>query len=113
LAAQRLRVVISDNGRLVKKPHFAFERNLIALYLATVQTAEITMIGEGGEQRKAKAWIDSSKGSGELETNDIDYAYKYLMMPEIVMEIQKAINRIARQTAGYERQYHPITNDNN
>ena len=42
LAAQRLRLVISDNGRLVKKPHFAFESDLIALYLATFQTAEIS-----------------------------------------------------------------------
>ena len=59
LAAQRLRLVISDNGTLVKKPHLAFERDLIALYLATFQTAEIPTIGEG---RKDKAWIDSSKG---------------------------------------------------
>jgi hypothetical protein len=111
LAAQRLRLVISDNGRLVKKPHLAFECDLIALYLATFQTAEITTIEEG--ERKDKAWIDSSKGSGELETNDVNYAYKYLMMPEVVMEIQKAINKIARQTAEYERYYHPITSDNN
>jgi hypothetical protein len=114
LAAQRLRLVISDNGRLVKKPHLAFERDLIALYLASFQTAEITSI-EGGEgrRRKDKVWIDSSKGSGELETNDVNYAYKYLMMPEVVMEIQKAVNRIARQTARYERHYHPIMTDNN
>ena len=110
LAAQRLRLVISDNGRLVKKPHFAFERDLIALYLATFQTAEISTVGGG---RKDKAWIDSSKGSGEFETNDINYAYNYLMMPEIVMDIQKAVNRIAKQTAGYERHYHPIMTDNN
>jgi hypothetical protein len=111
LAAQRLRLVISDNGRLVKKPHLAFERDLIALYLATFQTAEISTVGGG--RRKGKAWIDSSKGSGELETNDINYAYKYLMMPEIVMDIQNAVNRIARQTAGYERYYHPIMTYNN
>jgi hypothetical protein len=90
LAAQRLRLVISDNGVLVKKPHFAFERDLIALYLPTFQTAEtITIEEEGG--RKEKAWIDSNKGSGELETNDINYAYKYLMMPEIVMDIRKLL----------------------
>jgi hypothetical protein len=88
LAAQRLRLVISDNGRLVKKPHLAFERDLIALYLATFQTAEITTIGGG---RKNEGWIDSSKGSGELETNDIHYAYEYLMMPEIVIEIKLLI----------------------
>jgi hypothetical protein len=110
LAAQRLRIVISNNGRLVKKPHLAFECDLIALYLATFQTAEITTIGQ---ERKDKAWIDSSKGSGELETNDVNYAYKYLMMPEIVMDIEKAVNKIARQTAEYERYYHPIMTDNN
>ena len=47
LAAQRLRLVISDNGRLVKKPHFAFESDLIALYLATFQTAEISTVRGG------------------------------------------------------------------
>jgi hypothetical protein len=114
LAAQRLRLVISDNGRLVKKPHLAFEHDLISLYLATFQTVETTTIEEeGGRGRKDKAWIDSSKGSGELETNDINYAYKYLIMPEIVMDIQKAVNRIARQTAGYERHHHPLMTDNN
>jgi hypothetical protein len=35
LAAQRLRLDISDNGKLVKKPHMAFERDIIALYLAS------------------------------------------------------------------------------
>jgi predicted transcriptional regulator len=111
LAAQRLRLVLSDNGRLVKKPHLAFERDLISLYFATFQTAEISTIG--GEGRKDKAWIDSSKGNGELETNDVNYAYNYLMMPEFVMYIQKAVNRIAKQTSGYERCYHPIMGDNN
>jgi hypothetical protein len=113
LAAQRLRLVISDNGRLVKKPHLAFERDLIALYLATFQIAEITTTEEGEGRRKGKAWIDSSKESGELETNDINYAYEYLIMPEIVMDIQKAVNRITKQTGGYERHYHPIMTDNN
>ena len=114
LAAERLRFVISDNGRLVKKPHFAFERDFMAMYLATFQTAEITTIEEeGGGGRKEKAWIDSSKGTGELETNNINYAYKYLMMPETVMDIQKAVNKITRQTAEYERYYHPIMTDNN
>lgn len=113
IAAQRLRLLISDNGRLVKKPHLAFEQDLIALYLATFQTAEISTIGGGEGGRKDKAWIDSSKGSGELETNDINYAYKYLMMPEVVMDIRKAVNRIARHTAGFERHYHPIMTDNN
>ena len=42
LAAQRLRLDIYDNGKLVKKPHMAFERDTIALYLASFQTAEIS-----------------------------------------------------------------------
>ena len=54
LAAQRLRLVISDNGNLVKRPHMAFEHDVIALYLATFQTAELTTEEEG------KAWIDAS-----------------------------------------------------
>jgi hypothetical protein len=35
------------------------------------------------------------------------------MMPETVMDIQKAVNKITRQTAEYERYYHPIMTDNN
>lgn len=70
LAAQRLRLIISDNGRLVKKPHMAFEQDIIALYLASFQTAEIAT-KEGG-----KSWIDASKGRGELETNDVNYMFK-------------------------------------
>jgi hypothetical protein len=55
LAAPRLRLVISDNGRLVKKPLLAFERDLIALYLATFQTAETTTIeGEGEGEGKRR-----------------------------------------------------------
>jgi hypothetical protein len=35
------------------------------------------------------------------------------MMPDIVMDIQKAVAKIARQIAEYERHYHPILTDNN
>jgi hypothetical protein len=69
LVSQRLRLDISDNGKLVKKPHMAFEHDVIALYVASFQTAEVTT-------EKGKAWIDASKGKGELETNDVDYTYK-------------------------------------
>lgn len=68
MAAQRLRLVISDNGNLVKRPHMAFEKDLIALYLASFQTAEITTKnGKGG-----KSWIDASKGIGDkLNTSEL------------------------------------------
>jgi predicted transcriptional regulator len=107
LAAQRLRIDISDNGKLVKKPHTAFERDVIALYLAAFQTAEITT-------EKGKAWIDASKGKGELETNDIDYAYKYLKMPENILDIHRAVTRMVRKSdAGYAMCYDPTLTNNN
>ena len=66
---------------MVKRPHIAFERDLIACYLAASYTAEIkTKQGEGEGEGKDeyKAWIDSSNGAGELETNDDEYGYVYL-----------------------------------
>jgi hypothetical protein len=65
----------------VKKPHLAFEGDLIALYLASFETAS-TDTGD----KKGKTWIDASHGLGELETDDADYAFKYLIMPENVFE---------------------------
>lgn len=46
----------------------AFEKDLIALYLASFQTAEITTKnGKGG-----KSWIDASKGIGDkLNTSEL------------------------------------------
>ena len=107
LAAQRLRLVISDNGNLVKRPHMAFEHDVIALYLASFQTAEITTKG-------GKAWIDASKGNGELETNDINYTYKYLTMPENIMDIHDTINWLKRKSeAGYATCHDPVLTNNN
>jgi hypothetical protein len=85
----------------------AFERDVIALYLASFQTAEITT-------EKGKSWIDASKGKGELETNDVDYAYKYLKMPDNIMDINKAVTNMARKLdAGYAICYDPILTNNN
>jgi hypothetical protein len=108
LAAQRLRLGISKNGTLVKKPHMAFEHDLIALYLATFQTAEITTKDGNG-----KSWIDASKGKGELETNDVNYPYKYLKMPENISDIYDTIFRLARKLSGYRQHYDPYVTDNN
>ena len=53
-------------------------------------------------------------GKGELETNDINYTYKYLKMPENVMDINKAVTKMARKLdAGYATYYDPILTNNN
>jgi len=110
-AATKFSLQISDYGYPIKKPHIAFERDLIACYLAASFTAEIkTKQGEGEESR---AWIDSSNGAGELETNDDEYGYDYLMMPKTVREIANMTITIIKHTTGYERCYHPLFTANN
>jgi hypothetical protein len=46
-------------------------------------------------------------GFGELETNDPNYAYKYLTIPENISDISNDIKRIKRKLIGYERCYNP------
>lgn len=75
--ATELRIEISPTGELMKRPHLAFESDVIALYLATFETASTKTKND-----KGRAWFDASHGVGELETNDPDYGYKYLTMPE-------------------------------
>jgi hypothetical protein len=106
--AAELRIQISATGELIKRPHLAFEPNLIALYLATFETASIKTKND-----KGRAWIDASHGSGELETNDPDSAYKYLIMPENVFDISNTIKIIASKISGYKRCYDAIFTDNN
>jgi hypothetical protein len=106
--AQQLNIEITSRGRIVGKPHFAFEHDMIALYLATFQTSETKTIGRNG-----KAWIDASQGFGELETNDIDYAFKYLTMPENTFKICEDTAIIKRILSGYEKYYHPLSTLNN
>jgi hypothetical protein len=117
-AAQRLRLQISDNGSLTKRPHMAFEHDVIALYLATFQTAEITTTTTTTTKGEGKAWFDASKGNGEIETNDANYAYKYLTMPQNIVDISETIKRMDRKLdAGhhhyYAMYYHPTLTDNN
>jgi hypothetical protein len=83
------------------------EGDLIALYLATFETARIKTKND-----KGKAWIDTSHGVGELETNNPDYAYKYLM-PENVFNIFKNIRRLESKSSGYKKCYDPLVTDNN
>lgn len=69
----------------------ACENDLIALYLATFQSAELTTSDHEGKGGHNTAWIDASYGTGELETNDINYTYKYLMVPENIIHIHQAV----------------------
>ena len=106
-AATRFNLHISDYGYPVKRPHIAFEQDLISSFLAASFTAETDIDSDH------KAWIDSSNGGGELETNYYEYAYDYLLMPKTVREIAYEITAIKKQNSGYERHYHPHLTINN
>ena len=76
-AAIKFRIEISEYGRIEKRPHFAFEEDLIAHFIAASHTAEIKTEGanepENDRDEDSRAWIDSSDGSGEFETDSSDY----------------------------------------
>jgi DNA-binding MarR family transcriptional regulator len=113
-AAIKFSLQISDYGYPIKKPHIAFEQDLIACYLAASCTAEIkTKQGEGVEGDEYRTWVDSSNGAGELETDNDEYGYDYLMMPKTVREIANMTMTIIKQITGYERCYHPLFTVNN
>lgn len=42
----------------------------------------------------ARAWIDNSKGKPEVETNDMLYEEKVIMMPERIEKLEKAFDKI-------------------
>jgi DNA-binding MarR family transcriptional regulator len=111
-AAIQFSIEILDHGRLIKRPHIAFEQDLIAHYLTASQTAEINTQEERPElegiDEDLKAWIDSSGGSGEFETNNLDYAYLYLLMPKTVNEIAGQLRYISNFVG-----YHPLYAGNN
>jgi Holliday junction resolvasome RuvABC ATP-dependent DNA helicase subunit len=96
-AAVQFRLEISETGYPAKRPHIAFEEDLRALFIAASNTAEVKT-READEEPECRAWIDSSNGARELETNDPDYAYLYLMMPKTVDQIKDIVNRISRCT---------------
>jgi hypothetical protein len=112
-AATKFSLQIDDYGYPIKKPHIAFEQDLIACYLTASYTAEIKTKQGEGEGDESRAWIDSSNGAGELETNNDKYAFDYLMMPKTVREIANMTMAIIKQTKGYERCYHPLFTVNN
>lgn len=106
IVAERLGIEVSTVGGLIKKPHLAFESDLVSSYLASYERPSI-------KTSKGEIWIDESHGVGELETNDVDYAYKYLIMPEIIMEIFHQTNQITKRLASpFSTSYHYITHNN-
>ena len=94
MIAERLSLEVSQHGMLISNPHMAFERDIVALFIADQTTGSIETDGKGG-----KAWIDSSNGAGELETNDPDYVQHYLMMPQRVSEINSFLAESLRREA--------------
>ena len=80
---------------------------MIALFTAASHTAELKT------DETSRAWVDSSNGAGEFETDNIDYAYQYLMMPRTIEEIANMTLTTSRQIIGYERCYHPGLTVNN
>ena len=111
-----MQLKLSDYGRPIKRPHIAFEQDLIAHFVASSHTAEINTQGEKPELKDdinedLRAWIDSS--SGELETNDINYVYEYLMMPQNIGSIYENTNIIKRKLSGYSLYSDPIITHNN
>ncbi len=109
-AAVQFRIKVSDYGKLMKRPHIAFEEDLIALFTAASHTAEVKT------SKDSKAWIDSSDGSGEFETNHVEYAYLYLMMPRTVERIANSIDSKLKHSdtvIRYEHCYHPFLTVNN
>jgi hypothetical protein len=105
-AATKFSLQISEVGKIVKRPHIAFEKDLIALFTAASHTAEL-------KTETSRAWVDSSNGPGEFETDNIDYAYQYLTMPRTIEEIANMTLTTSRQIIGYERYYHPGLTVNN
>jgi hypothetical protein len=101
--ASKLQIFVSNTGELVKRLHLAFEDDLIALYLATFETATTNTVNN-----KGKAWIDASHGLGELETNDPEYASKYLTMPETVYKTHENVSMIKEILYGYKVHYDPV-----
>jgi hypothetical protein len=106
--ANKLQIFVSNTGELVKRPHLAFEDDLIALYLATFETANTNTI-----DKKGKTWIDASHGLGELETNDPEYTFKYLIMPENVFETHEDVRMIKEMISGHRIYYDPVLTRNN
>jgi Bacterial regulatory protein, arsR family len=101
---QRLNTEVSDEGRLVKKPHIAYERDIVATEVTASETAEIPVGEDGG-----KAWYDASMGYGELETDDPDYDDLALSAPIYVFQIRQDVEELKKQLLGYDRCYSPYS----
>ena len=52
--------------------------------------------------KEAKAWTDNSPFRG-VETNDVGYARKYLMMPEMIEKLIQLTQENVKVTVGYAK----------
>lgn len=66
-----------------------------------------------GAENGLKAWLDSSNGDGELETNDSNYAYNYLKIPENIKDIYENVTLLRRISYGYATCLDPTLTQNN
>jgi hypothetical protein len=107
LTAERLQIQISATGALASKPHFAITNEMLALFLSEQFTAE-TEARDGH-----KTWMDSSTGSGELETDDIQYVKSYLEMPSTIERLGNKIDRLEHYLIGSGRHFVFGYTDNN
>jgi hypothetical protein len=105
--ATKFSLQISEVGKIIKRPHIAFEKDLIALFTAASHTAELKT------DETSRAWVDSSNGQGEFETDNIDYAYQYLTMPRTIQEIANMTATTTKWIIGYEKCYLPSLTINN
>jgi DNA-binding MarR family transcriptional regulator len=106
--ADRLSLKVATTGTLTKRPHFAFETDLLAYILADRQTASKEI--ENGD---GMAWIDSSNGYSELETDSPLYTDLYLQMPLLVAHIEQLSESTNVFVGTYLRHFHPLQSINN
>ena len=89
------------------------DENTVDIVKTYNHTNSVMLVSIKTKDDKDRAEIDASHGVGELETNDPDYAYKYLIMPECIFDIYNAIRRIENKVSGYKRCYDPVITENN
>jgi len=61
--------------------------------------------------QKAKAWIDRSYGDLEIETNDLEYARRLLLMPEIIYNLDKKLAPILEELSNQIRLHLEVMQD--
>lgn len=105
--ADRCNITIAEEGNIVGKPHIVFDPDLSSLFVGSSTVVEVIL--QNGE----KAWVDTSKGYGELETDGADYEYLFLMQPLNVNATLEEVVQLKKYMIGHNRSIHPVYTDNN